>query len=56
MLKSGLVLAGVSDVAFKVKNFTAANMALLDEQWDSITDHSNSPRVSSPTSVCPLQP
>lgn len=38
VLKSGLVLAGVNDIAFKVKNFTADNMAKLDEQWDEISD------------------
>lgn len=36
VLKTGLVLSGVPDVAFKVKNFTAANMARLDEMWDEI--------------------
>lgn len=38
VLKSGLVLAGISDVGFKVKNFTADTMATLDQQWDSIAD------------------
>lgn len=38
LLKSGLVLAGVSDIAFKVKNFTAENMATLDHEWDTIGD------------------
>lgn len=37
VLKSGLVLARVPDVAFKVKNFTASTMARLDEEWDSIS-------------------
>ena len=37
VLKSGLVLAGVSDFAFKVKNFNSANMAALQKQWDDIT-------------------
>lgn len=36
VLKTGLVLSGVPDVAFKVKNFTAANMERLDEMWDEI--------------------
>ncbi|TDP79288.1 uncharacterized protein DUF262 [Brachybacterium sp. AG952] len=36
ILKTGLVLSGVPDVAFKVKNFTAANMARLDAMWDEI--------------------
>lgn len=30
------MLSGVPDVAFKVKNFTAANMSRLDEMWDEI--------------------
>ncbi|WES64627.1 DUF262 domain-containing protein [Microbacter sp. GSS18] len=38
VLKSGLVLAGVNDIGFQVKNFTADNMARLDEQWDAISD------------------
>ncbi|GAA1214999.1 DUF262 domain-containing protein [Rhodoglobus aureus] len=38
VLKSGLMLAGVNDIAFKVKNFTAENMTKLDESWDSISD------------------
>lgn len=38
VLKSGLVLAGVSDVGFKVKNFTAETMLTLDQQWDAIAD------------------
>lgn len=38
VLKSGLVLAGVSDVGFKVKNFNAETMATLDSQWDSIAE------------------
>lgn len=37
VLKAGLVLAGVSDFAFKVKNFNATNMATLQEQWDDVT-------------------
>lgn len=36
VLKSGLVLTDVSDVGFKVKNFTSENMSLLDDQWDRI--------------------
>lgn len=36
VLKTGLVLSGVPDVAFKVKNFTAANMERLDAMWDEI--------------------
>lgn len=38
VLKSGLMLAGINDIAFKVKNFTAENMTTLDENWDSISD------------------
>lgn len=38
VLKSGLVLAGVNDIAFKVKNFTADNMAKLDQHWDAIAN------------------
>lgn len=37
VLKSGLVLADVGDVGFKVKNFTAANMARLEATWDDIS-------------------
>lgn len=37
VLKSGLVLAGIPDIAFKVANFTSATMARLDEQWDAIS-------------------
>lgn len=38
VLKSGLVLAGIGDIGFKVKNFTSENMATLDRDWDSIGD------------------
>jgi hypothetical protein len=38
VLKSGLVLSGISDIAFKVKNFTTSNMATLDQDWDPISD------------------
>lgn len=37
VLKSGLVLADVGDVGFKVKNFTTANMAILEAKWDDIS-------------------
>jgi hypothetical protein len=37
VLKSGLVLADVGDIAFKVKNFTTGNMAQLDAKWDAIS-------------------
>ncbi len=33
VLKAGLVLNDVRDVSFKVKNFTAANMAQLEARW-----------------------
>jgi hypothetical protein len=38
VLKAGLMLAGINDVAFKVKNFTSDNMAELDRQWDGVGD------------------
>ncbi len=38
VLKSALVLAGIGDFAFKVKNFNATNMALLDKKWDTIAE------------------
>jgi hypothetical protein len=38
VLKSGLMLAGIGDIGFKVKNFTAENMATLDRDWDTISD------------------
>ncbi len=37
ILKSGLVLSDIGDVGFKVKNFGAHNMALLEQNWDSIS-------------------
>ena len=37
VLKSGLVLADGGDVGFKVKNFTTANMAMLESKWDDIS-------------------
>lgn len=36
VLKAGLMLAGIASVGFKVKNFTAENMAHLETQWASI--------------------
>lgn len=36
VLKTGLVLSGVSDIGFKVKNFTAENMQLLSDKWEQI--------------------
>ncbi len=37
ILKSGLVLADVGDIGFKVRNFTTANMAKLEADWDVMT-------------------
>lgn len=37
VLKSGLVLAEVGDIAFKVKNFTKANMAVLELNWEALS-------------------
>lgn len=37
ILKSGLVLADVSDIGFKVKNFTTTNMAKLEADWEVIS-------------------
>jgi Protein of unknown function DUF262 len=38
VLKSGLVLADVGDIAFRVKNFTTANMATLESRWDALSN------------------
>lgn len=38
VLKSSLVLANISDIGFRVRNFTADNTAILDREWDSISD------------------
>ena len=37
VLKAGLVLNDVRDISFKVKNFTAANMAELEDGWDTLS-------------------
>ena len=37
ILKAGLVLADVGDIAFKVKNFTTANMAKLESDWVAVS-------------------
>ncbi|MFF0314263.1 DUF262 domain-containing protein [Micromonospora sp. NPDC005252] len=37
VLKSGLMLTGVADVGFKVRNFNRDNMARLEEQWDDVS-------------------
>jgi hypothetical protein len=36
ILKAGLVLTDISDVGFRVENFTATNMQILDEKWDDV--------------------
>lgn len=36
VLKAGLMLAGISDVGFKVRNFTKDNMEVLEEKWAGI--------------------
>lgn len=38
VLKTGLVLTGVTDIGFKVRNFNSANMAALERQWDDVTE------------------
>ncbi|SIO07396.1 Protein of unknown function DUF262 [Sulfurivirga caldicuralii] len=38
VLKSCLVLADFTDIAFKVDNFNKANMLNIEEQWDDIED------------------
>jgi hypothetical protein len=37
LLKTGLVLTGVRDIGFKVRNFNHANMAALEKEWDAIS-------------------
>jgi hypothetical protein len=36
VLKTGLVLSGVSDPTFKVQSFSVENMRRLDQEWDGI--------------------
>ena len=36
VLKAGLMLSDIGSVGFKVDNFNRSNMAVLEEQWDSI--------------------
>ncbi len=38
VLKAGLVLLGVSDIGFKVRNFNKKNMLNLEQHWDSISN------------------
>lgn len=37
VLKAGLVIADVGEIGFKVKNFTAANMAKLEAGWEAMS-------------------
>lgn len=41
ILKSGLVMADVGDISFKVKNFTTDNMAKLEAEWDQLSTSLN---------------
>ena len=36
VLKTGLVLTGVAEIGFKVRNFNSANMGALEKDWDEI--------------------
>lgn len=36
VLKAGLVLTNISDIGFRVENFTKSNMERLEENWDRI--------------------
>lgn len=38
VLKSGLVLTGVKDIGFKVRNFNRENMSRLQSNWEDISD------------------
>ena len=38
VLKAGLMLTDISSVGFEVRNFTHANMAILEENWPRIRD------------------
>jgi hypothetical protein len=38
VLKAGLMLADIASVGFKVENFTAANMSVLEANWPGIRD------------------
>ena len=38
VLKAGLMLTDIASVGFQVRNFTQANMAILEEQWRAIRD------------------
>ena len=38
VLKSGLVLTGVKDIGFKVKNFNRKNMSSLQQDWETVSE------------------
>ena len=38
VLKAGLMLTDIASVGFQVRNFTQANMEILEENWQSIRD------------------
>lgn len=38
ILKSALVLADISDIAFKVKNFNKENMETIESKWNELTN------------------
>ena len=38
VLKAGLMLTDIASVGFQVRNFTQANMAILEEKWQVIRD------------------
>ena len=38
VLKAGLMLTDIASVGFQVRNFTQANMAILEEKWQTIRD------------------
>lgn len=38
VLKSGLVLTGVKDIGFKVRNFNRDNMASLQDSWEDVSE------------------
>ena len=38
VLKAGLMLTDIASVGFEVRNFTHANMAILEENWSKISD------------------
>ena len=38
VLKAGLMLTDIASVGFQVRNFTQANMAILEEKWQPIRD------------------